>query len=212
MVCPKCGAEFPEGKAFCPGCGQPLISVEPPEVETATGEIARPAAAVRVRYAGFWLRFLAFAFDWLALSLVLGPLSARLFPNLELPNPPPISTADPAAAEIALREFFRVHFFQRLPTILVAEVIIFSVMGVYFSLMESSAWQATLGKRLLGLRVVDMRVGRISFARATARHFAKLLSSFSFGIGYVMAGFTKRKQALHDILAECLVIRKPPSA
>jgi uncharacterized RDD family membrane protein YckC len=82
---------------------------------------------------------------------------------------------------------------------------------VYFSLMESSTWQATLGKRLLGLQVTNLHGGRISFGRATARHFAKLISNFSFTIGYVMAGFTKRKQALHDILTQCMVVRKTPA-
>ena len=209
MICRKCGADSPEGKAFCSNCGQALISAEAPEEPSAaSGEIARPRVSARVKYAGFWLRFLAFAIDWVALSVVLGPLSARLFPNL-LPELPVLNPADQAAAEAALRAYWDV-FFQRLPTIMVAEVIIFAAMGVYFSLMESSAWQATLGKKVMGLQVTDLQGRRLSFARATARHFAKLISNFSFTIGYVMAGITKRKQALHDIITECLVIRKPP--
>jgi uncharacterized RDD family membrane protein YckC len=209
MFCPKCSAEFPEGKAFCPGCGQPMISVEPPdaEPEPVAGETARPVAAVRVRYAGFWLRFLAFVFDYVALSIVLGPIMALLFPTLDQIRPPLVLPSDPVAAQAVLQEFW-----SHLPIILTANAIAFVAMGICFSLMESSAWQATLGKRLLGLQVTDLRGGRISFARATARYFAKLLSIFSVCIGFAMAGMTKRKQALHDIIAECLVIRRPPSS
>jgi uncharacterized RDD family membrane protein YckC len=59
----------------------------------------------------------------------------------------------------------------------------------------------------LGLKVIDLYGNRISFARATGRHFAKYISGVILGIGYIMAGFTERKQALHDMIAGTLVIR-----
>jgi uncharacterized RDD family membrane protein YckC len=77
------------------------------------------------------------------------------------------------------------------------------VNWIYEAGMESS----TLGKMALGLKVTDIWGKRISFARATGRHFAKYLSGAILMIGYIMAGFTARKQALHDILAETLVPR-----
>ncbi len=79
---------------------------------------------------------------------------------------------------------------------------------LYFAIMESSAWQATLGKKALGLYVTDYDGRKISFARATGRHFAKILSTLILFIGYMMAGFTARKQALHDMIAGCLVLKK----
>ncbi len=79
---------------------------------------------------------------------------------------------------------------------------------LYYSLMESSAWQGTLGKKALGLRVTDLQGNRVSFGRATGRFFARIISSFTLLIGYIMAGFTEKKQALHDIIASCLVIRQ----
>jgi uncharacterized RDD family membrane protein YckC len=79
---------------------------------------------------------------------------------------------------------------------------------LYYSLLESSAWQGTLGKKALGLEVTDLDGNRISFGRATGRFFAKIISAIILGIGYIMAGFTEKKQALHDILAGTLVIRK----
>jgi uncharacterized RDD family membrane protein YckC len=79
---------------------------------------------------------------------------------------------------------------------------------LYFSLMESSVWQATVGKKLLGLTVTDLEGRRISFGRATGRYFAKIISSLILFIGYMMAGFTEKKQALHDMIAGTLVLRK----
>ena len=79
---------------------------------------------------------------------------------------------------------------------------------LYYALMECSTWQGTLGKKALGLYVTDMEGNRISFGRATGRHFGKILSGLTLLVGYIMAGFTARKQALHDLLASCLMLRK----
>jgi len=77
---------------------------------------------------------------------------------------------------------------------------------LYYALMESSSWQATLGKRALSIIVTDLDGNRISFGRATGRYWAKLLSGLIMGIGYLMPLFTEKKQTLHDTLAGCLVI------
>jgi uncharacterized RDD family membrane protein YckC len=77
---------------------------------------------------------------------------------------------------------------------------------LYFALMESSAKGATLGKRALGIKVTDMSGNRISFGRATGRYFGKIVSGVILYIGFLMAGFTQQKQALHDIMASCLVV------
>lgn len=78
---------------------------------------------------------------------------------------------------------------------------------LYSALMESSRWQGTLGKRACGLVVVDEQSNSISFARATGRYFAKYISVLTMGVGFVMAAFTRRKQALHDIIAGTLVLK-----
>lgn len=79
---------------------------------------------------------------------------------------------------------------------------------IYEAWMTSSEWQATLGKRALGIVVTGLDGGRISFARATGRHFAKWISTAIVFIGYIMAAFTERKQALHDMIAETLVVNR----
>ena len=82
------------------------------------------------------------------------------------------------------------------------------VSWLYSSFMESSPWQATLGKRAMAIQVTDLAGNRINFARATGRYFAKILSALTFGIGFLMAAFTKRKQALHDMVAGTLVVNQ----
>ncbi len=74
--------------------------------------------------------------------------------------------------------------------------------------MESSEAQATLGKRALGIIVTDLNGARIIFYRATGRHFGKIVSSITLGFGFIMAGFTEKKQALHDKMFDCLVVMK----
>lgn len=81
------------------------------------------------------------------------------------------------------------------------------VMGVlYFALCESSAWQGTLGKLALGIRVTDLQGKRISFPRALGRYFAKILSAIILGIGFLMVAWTQRKQGLHDMICDTLVL------
>jgi uncharacterized RDD family membrane protein YckC len=88
--------------------------------------------------------------------------------------------------------------------------IIVSLCGpwLYEAFMLSSEWQATIGKRAMSLVVTGVDGSRISFARATARHFAKYISAFILGIGFIMAAFTAKKQALHDLIAETLVVNR----
>jgi uncharacterized RDD family membrane protein YckC len=78
---------------------------------------------------------------------------------------------------------------------------------LYYALLESSSRQATIGKMALGIKVVDYEGKRISFARATARYFSRFISAIILLIGYLMIAFTKRKQALHDIIAKTLVVK-----
>jgi len=76
---------------------------------------------------------------------------------------------------------------------------------LYTALQECSTPQATFGKTLLGVKVTDLEGRRISFGRASGRFFARLIPTF--GIGYGIALFTRRKQALHDLVAGCVVVR-----
>ena len=81
------------------------------------------------------------------------------------------------------------------------------IFWIYFSVLHSSEWQASVGKKALGLKVSDKYGNRISFGRATVRYFATILSGWIFLIGYMMVGWTKNKQGLHDMIVETYVVR-----
>jgi len=83
------------------------------------------------------------------------------------------------------------------------------ISGLYFTAMESSRWQATLGKQIVGLKVTDLAGNRVSFWRAGTRNLGRLTSSI-FAIGYCLMFMTKRKQTLHDLMAGCLVLKPRP--
>ncbi len=82
----------------------------------------------------------------------------------------------------------------------------FFAAALYYSLMESSSHQATLGKMALGIKVVDRDGGRLSFAHALGRWFAAALSYLTLYIGFLLAAFTHNKQALHDMVAGTFVV------
>ncbi|HXW55782.1 MAG TPA: RDD family protein [Candidatus Cybelea sp.] len=193
MYCSKCGASVADSVAFCPSCGQPAGGAPVTVPAMAPGSAVRPG----VSYAGFWLRFVAFIIDAIVLQFVRFALTL------------------PFAASLSMRMFMR----GRMPMSpeewapfagAFGRLILISIVinWLYFALLESSAWQATLGKKALGLEVTDLAGSRISFARATGRFFAKFLSTMILLIGFIMIGFTQKKQGLHDMVAGTLVIRK----
>jgi uncharacterized RDD family membrane protein YckC len=82
---------------------------------------------------------------------------------------------------------------------------------LYWAGMHASRRQATFGKALLGLKVTDAARNPISFVRSLARELAKIISAFALMLGFVLAAFTKRKQALHDFFVNTTVMREGPS-
>jgi uncharacterized RDD family membrane protein YckC len=77
---------------------------------------------------------------------------------------------------------------------------------IYFAKQESSPAQATLGKKLLAIKVTDANGERISFAKASGRFFGRFVSGMIYGIGFLMASWTEQKQALHDKMCDTYVV------
>ncbi len=150
-----------------------------------------------VTYAGFWWRFLAVIIDgivlniaqWILIMPFLGIMGITMYGMNQ-------GDMDEESAILMLMSMIPIFSISA------------ALSWLYYALMESSKLRGTLGKMALNIRVTDMDGGQISFARATGRYFGKILSSFIFLIGYIMAGFTEKKQALHDMLAGCLVIKE----
>ncbi|MBA7650043.1 hypothetical protein ES703_57844 [subsurface metagenome] len=160
-----------------------------------------------VVYAGFWRRFAAFLIDALLISTVLGILYS-VFVGLfavvcMIANTGTIQSGEESSTAALVG--FGVGFVVISLILVMCEIVI---SWLYFALMESSRRQATLGKMALRIAVTDVNGRRISFARATGRHFAKIISRIILYIGFILAGFTRKKQAMHDIITDCLVIKK----
>ncbi len=149
-----------------------------------------------VQYAGFWRRFVAYLLDSIILSIVFWGAALAFGIGLLGTSMNMNGHYDPNATGAAMSGIMLI-------------AVLFGAGGwLYFALMESSKNQGTLGKMALGLRVTDLAGKRISFGKATGRFFAKILSSMTLCIGYIMAGFTAKKQALHDFVAGTLVLSK----
>ena len=158
---------------------------------------------VQFRYAGFWKRLVAYIIDSIIISVASGIL---LIPFLAVVGLGIFSMHDSNLSYDTDTAVGLIIAMIAGYLVLVAGIAI--VGWLYFALMESSSPQGTLGKMALGVKVTDMAGNRISFGRATGRYFAKMISSLTLGVGYIMAGFTQQKQALHDIIAGCLVVNK----
>ena len=205
MFCSRCGLRVEEGTRFCQSCGQevgvasagsPATIGGPPASYTQTA----PASAV-LPFAGFWERFAAYLSDAWSLTIPLGIVVLALLFALGgfamLRRLAPTNPPDPYAGALAAPIVLGLLFGYLVLT------------WLYFAGMESSERQATFGKSVMALRVTNLDGRRISFGHATGRFFAKIVSGMiPFLIGYIMAGFTARKQALHDLIAGTLVLRK----
>lgn len=192
MYCPKCGKENGGQANFCSACGAPLSASAPAQSDLSQSQVTSY------------------------------PQPAPSFQSVT----PSYSVSAAAAPAVEYAGFWRRFAAYLIDSIIffVAFFILFGIVGeevgnllsivvswLYFALMESSPYQGTLGKQAMGIQVTDLNGNRISFGRATGRHFAKILSAIILLIGYFMAGFTAKKQALHDMIAGCLVTKKRPN-
>lgn len=164
--------------------------------------------------AGFWKRYVAYFIDLLivyaALELVLaviGPGDRATLAQLQA------LTAAAQRGEVAPGDLLAAltpvldGLSRRM---LWANVGYVLLGGLYFAGLESSAWQATVGKRLLGLRVTDAAGARLTPARALARFLAAGLSWLTFNLGHALAAWTPERRALHDYLAGTRVVLAGP--
>jgi uncharacterized RDD family membrane protein YckC len=191
------------------------ISV-PPAASPAYSYAATMAPPTHLVYAGFWLRVVAYLIDSVILNVVffvavailavLASIVIAVFGGgLHSAGTTNWLTSGSGNGEGAAPNSLLV----------VLGVIGELVIGVgaligawlYFAKLESGPQQSTYGKRVMGLRVTDLTGQRISFGRASGRFFGKIISGMTFYIGFIMAGVTQRKQALHDMMADTLVVR-----
>lgn len=191
MYCSNCGKQNQDEAKFCFNCGNSLASYSS---LTSTSSVSSQTQTTKsdVLYAGFWKRFAAFILDILIIVLLSIPyfllLIPILIPVVVITGNDQQKIADVTNALTNIGSFF--------------------ISWLYYALMESSKKQGTFGKMALGIKVVDIEGKQISFWRATGRYFSRIVSAFLFCVGYLMIAFTEKKQALHDKIANCLVVNK----
>jgi uncharacterized RDD family membrane protein YckC len=193
IICNDCRASVPSNAETCPECGTVLLGQPSPPPATGT------------------------------------PASAESNVRSSAPDSSPTSRWNPVVDTAILRGPIRTVWFAGFWIRVVSWLVdyLIGVMAVavarvalgpvglllflplwlfYGPIMESSAWQGTVGKRVCGLAVTDTHGERITFGRAVVRLLAKVLSLMALGIGFLMIAFQPRKRGLHDILAGTLVV------
>jgi uncharacterized RDD family membrane protein YckC len=215
VYCSKCGVNLTAGVAFCGSCGTPTGTpaaaiASPATLPAYVGGSSRapyadPAGLAVSRgfsYAGFWLRVVAALIDGVIMGIAGGVLFVPLF----------ILTGAGAHLDGLAERHGRPD--PALIVGLIGMILVFAgvsllIQWLYHAYLESGEMQATWGKQALGLYVTDLLGNPTTFGRASGRFFAKIVTGMiPLGIGYIMAGFTERKQALHDMIASCLVLRR----
>jgi uncharacterized RDD family membrane protein YckC len=197
QVCASCGNARHAYDRYCLFCGD-LLS-EPTAKVVVSSKVANPpdisgtpSQAAR-EYAGFWRRFWAGIID-----LVL-EAAAALGVTYVIDQ-----VLDRVGGMLGYERSIS-KFASGMAFILVLAI----GSWLYAAFAESSPRRATIGKRLMGIQVVTGMGGQLYFGQATVRHFMKFLSLFLAGVGFMMAGWTKRRQALHDIPLDCIVVKGP---
>ena len=178
--CSRCGTQNSTDAQFCIQCGGTLVPLQTPFQSLPTAS---------TRYGGFWIRFIAAVVDGILIQVIVLPVSFIIGIFIGIAGVAAHSTG---------------------PGLQLTSAALGGMVGalgawLYSAMMESSTRQATLGKMIFGMKVTDLEGRRLTFGRATARHFAKYLSALILFIGYIMAGFTEKKQALHDMIVGTLV-------
>lgn len=144
-----------------------------------------------VKYAKFWERVLAILMDTIILSLFSAIVGA-LFGVLYF-----LSKGSPKMSPANTEELK-----------MIGRAIGSTLNWLYFTCLESSEKQATFGKQIMGIQVTDLNGQRLSFGRANGRYFSKIVSTLTLGIGFLMPLFDNQKQALHDKMSGCLLIKR----
>ncbi|AHM61434.1 transmembrane rdd family protein [Flammeovirgaceae bacterium 311] len=146
------------------------------------------------KYATFWSRLLAIIIDYFLVNLVLSLIIAAVIV---------IGYADEGPGIVQQGDDLVRDLTESWGP---AQLLLLGGYWLYFAIMHSSAWGATVGKRVLGLYVADEDGHRLSFWQASLRFLGKLISLFTLFVGFLVALVHPRRQALHDLIAKTYVM------
>lgn len=157
---------------------------------------------MNTNYAGFWLRFVAVIIDGIIVGVAQGFIIVPILGAFGLNFASNLQDGDMSEAEA-------VGMVASLMATMGTTILISGIIAIlYYVLMETSKFQGTIGKIALGLKVTDMNGEKLDMPKSLIRNLCKIISGLILYIGYMMAGFTEKKQALHDMIASTLVVKK----
>lgn len=172
--------------SYSAAIGMPAVPDYPRYAGMAESPLSTSMAQPRVRYAGFWIRWVAYLIDAVVIgairSIILLPLGFSLMDRGAFRSP-----------------WFFTHVGE-------AQFSSFAISLCYFVFFWTQ-YGATPGKMVLRLKVISVQGGPLSLGQAVGRYFGQILSGILLCIGFMMAGWDDQKRALHDRLVETRVIR-----
>lgn len=189
-ICVSCGCRPSTGHQYCGKCG--TKTHEDQEVCLECGALLTRRVVQSGQPAGFWIRATAYFIDGIILGaigfvLYLLLLLAAVFIGLTLGD----------QSEFAVMILVFLYFLG-----------VIGAQASYFIIMNASKHQGTLGKMAVGIKVVDLNGNRITAKKSALRYLGYLLSWMTLYVGFILAAFTENKQALHDMIANTLVVQK----
>lgn len=156
-------------------------------------------------YAGFWLRFVAYIIDYIVIQVLQSFVILPILATMGLG----FATASQTIDWSNLNDPEMISMFgAAMVAFSTLALLSTAILVLYYTIMESSKYQATFGKIALGLKVTDMNGNRLGFDRAFLRQISKIVSAMILMIGFIMAGLSAKKQALHDLIAGALVVKQ----
>jgi uncharacterized RDD family membrane protein YckC len=169
-------------------------------METTTATSPTMTAA---NYASFGARLVAWIIDYIVICVVQFVVIAPIMTMLGLGVASQVDASGNITEEQAIGMAGAI-----IAAVSSAILLTYAIAILYFAIMESSKAQASIGKMALSIKVTDMDGQRISFGKALLRSIGKIISGMIIFIGYIIAAFTEKKQALHDMIASTLVVKK----
>ena len=181
-LCPRCGSLNEAESRYCADCGLPLDeSLARASAPYSSRRGTLPAWELG-RPAGFWIRTAAALLDGLLLLFATAILTTLLFGQNYLDG---------------LRD--ETVFWTNGDTLNV-------LLGAAYGILLVAAFSGTLGKLLLGMRIVRTDGSRVSLGTASLRYVAQYASLLLLGVGYLMIAFRRDKRGLHDLICDTAVV------
>ena len=213
-ICPNCGAASPSAAVYCFKCGAKLPDAAIPDKKICSGCHAVNSAAAQycykcglplpqtlstgyenqMRYAGFWIRLVAWFIDIIIIGIVADIVTVPLFIHYI-----GFSGNYSWLTSGTLPASFWTYYGWALLTNFIVDIVYYTV--------AIGKWGKTLGKLAVKIKVVKPDGSRVSYWRALGRSLANYLNAFTFGLMYLVIAFTSKKRGVHDYIADTVVIK-----